>query len=257
VIRPDVAGPGLTRSLQRGLLVLEAIAASNGDRGVGTTQLAAAAGIDKATAIRMAQTLCALGYIYQDGQTKRYRLAGKLLAMAAMYRSSLDLPQRAARHLAALHSQTGETVHLGVRELNSIVYVAKLDSPRPVQIASAVGQTMPLHTTALGKAILADMPDEQLARLLPSLDLAPRTERSITEARALLAEIDRTRTRGYSIDDRENEDAIVCVGASVSNAIGEVLGAISVSGPAYRMADKLEEYGPLVRGAADGLGGDL
>jgi IclR family KDG regulon transcriptional repressor len=251
------ATPVLTRALHRGLLVLEAIATRGGDGGLGVTDIATDSGIDKATAARLAQTLCALGYAYQDKATRRYRLTGRLLWLGAAYRSSLDLPRHSGPHLAELRRRCDETVHLGVRELDRIVYIAKLETQRPVQIGSAVGQTMPLHTTALGKALLSAMPTGDREELIASLDLTPRTAQSITTVERLRREIEATTSRGYSIDDRENEETIICVGAPIVNVIGEVLGAISVSGPSFRIEDSIEELGELCRKTAANIGADL
>lgn len=247
----------ITRSFKRGLVVLELLASSGGDSGAGVTELAAAADLDKATTSRLLQTLCAMSYAYQDPETRNYKLTGRLLSVADSHLASLDLPQRAQPYLAEVRAETGETVHLGVRELDRVVYVAKLESHQTVHIASAIGQTMPLHTTALGKAILAAMDTEERANLSEALDLAPRTERSITTTSALMSELCSTAERGFAIDDRENEDAICCVAAAVVDSIGRVVGAISVSGPAYRMEDHLDDYGEVCRKAATGLGASI
>ena len=255
--RSTTSQPMTVRTLRRGLEVLEAIAADADDGGVGLSDIAAAVGIDKATASRMAQTLCAMGYVSQAEGSKRYWLTGKLLALGAGYRRGLNLPARAAPHLATLREQTGETVHLGVREGDRVVYIAKLETQRPVQIASAVGQSMPLHTTALGKSLLATLPVQQLDLVIERMDLTRRTDRSIVDAAALRAELDETRRRGYSIDDRENEEAITCVGAPIVNGLAEVVGAISVSGPSYRMEQHIAEYGARCRASAAAIGAIL
>ena len=253
----DKANEGVTRSLQRGLHILEVLASSDGDAGLGITEIAKAVGLHKATATRLVQTLCALGYAYQDDTTRRYKLTGKVLSIGAEYQSGLNLPQRAGPHLARLRELTDETVHLGVRELDRIVYIVKLTSQRPVQIASAVGQTMPLHTTALGKAILSGMSEEEREHLMARLDLQPRTERSITTIEELRREVAETSRRGYSIDHRENEDTIVCVGAAIINSVGEAVGAISVSGPSFRMAEMIPTLGEMCRKTAADIGAEL
>lgn len=246
-----------TRTLQRGLQVLEALAGEADDDGLSVSEIAAIVDLDKATANRLVRTLCQSGYAYQDPKTRQYKLTGKLLALGSSHRENLDLPGRAAPFLARLRGETEETVHLGVRELDRVVYIAKLDSQLPVQIASAIGQTMPMHTTALGKAILSAMPDDQRDALLEQLDLTPRTENSLRSVADLRADIERSRRRGYSVDDRENEDSITCVGAPIVNGLGEVLGAISVSGPTFRMKDQIEAIGEKCAKAAADIGATL
>lgn len=248
-------GP-ITSTVVRGLAVLEALANTEGE-GAGLTDVSAKVGLDKATTARLLNTLCATGFAYQDPETRKYRLTAKILALGAAYRNSIHLPNHAARHLSALREATGETVHLGILEMDHIVYIAKLESTRPVQIASAIGQTMPVHTTALGKAILSVIPPARLSSLLEGVGLPARTDRSITSVEGLHRELEATRERGYSIDDRENEETIICVGAAIVDTAGEVHGAISVSGPSYRMEDKVSEYGDLVRRTADDIGGSI
>lgn len=251
----SVSGP-ITATLVRGLDVLEALA-EFASEGAGLTRLSEAVGLDKATTSRLVNTLCATGFAYQDPASRRYRLTAKVLAIGTAYRSGLSLSARAARKLASLREATDETVHLGILEVDHIVYISKLESTMPIKIASAVGQRMPLHTTALGKAILAVSSPEAVESLLEDLDFTPRTERSITSVEALHADLAATRERGYSIDDRENENTITCVGAAIVDAAGEVHGALSVSGPSYRMIENIESHGELARQCAEEIGATL
>lgn len=247
----------ITRAFQRGLAVFEALATSGETAGIGVTQAATHVGLDKATTSRLLNTLCVAGYAYQDPQTKLYKPTAKILALGNAYRSSLDLPVRAMPHLNELQRLTNETVHLGIAEMDRIVYIAKLETQQPVQIASAVGQTMPMHTTALGKAILAALGEEQRNLLLRRLDLTAKTERSLDTVDALESNLREITERGYSIDDRENEESITCVGAAIVDAAGQVHGAISVSGPSFRVFDRVIEYGELCRKAANEVGASL
>ena len=244
------AGGSLTRTLQRGLAILELLATDSRDSGLGVTEVASAVALDKATTNRLLQTLSALGYAYKDPDTKYYRLTGKLLHLSESYQSNLEIPRRIRPFLQQLRDETRQTVHFGVREGNRVVYLTKLDSPAPVLIASAVGQTMPMHTTSLGKAILAALPEAELQVVLADLEFPRRTAQSITDAREFRREIELTRQRGYSIDDRENEDAVTCVGSALVDASGAVVGAISVAGPSYSVESQIDELGRLCQGAA-------
>lgn len=230
--------------------MLELLAEQAGDAGLGVTDVAAAAGLDKATALRLLQTLGALGYAYKDPETKAYRLTGKLLGLSEAFRSNLEVPRRIRPFLTQLRDETGQTVHFGVRDGNRVVYILKLESNSPVLIASAIGQSMPVNTTSLGKAMLAAMSDADYERVLATLDWERRTERSITDPRAFRQEIERTRERGFAIDDRENESSITCVGSALVDGTGTVVGAISVAGPSYVVDSRIDEFGRLCQGAA-------
>lgn len=246
----DAAGGATTRTLERGLRILELLAEQAGDSGLGVTEVAAAAGLDKATALRLLQTLGTLGYAYRDPETKAYRLTGKLLGLSESFQSNLELPRRIRPFLTRLRDETGQTVHFGVREGTRVVYILKLESTSPVLIASAIGQSMPITTTSLGKAMLAAMSETDYERVLATLDFERRTEHSITDPRAFRQEIERTRARGFAIDDRENESSITCVGSALVDGTGTVVGAISVAGPSYVVEDRIEEFGRLCQGTA-------
>lgn len=246
----DPAGGAPTRTLHRGLRVLELLAEQAGDSGLGVSEVAAAAGLDKATALRLLQTLGTLGYAYRDPETKAYRLTGKLLGLSESFRSNLEVPRRIRPFLTRLRDETGQTVHFGVREGNRVVYILKLESNSPVLIASAIGQSMPVNTTSLGKAMLAAMSDAEYERVLAELDFERRTERSFTDPRAFRQEIDRTRERGFAVDDRENESSITCVGSALVDGTGAVVGAISVAGPSYVIESRVDEFGRLCRDTA-------
>jgi DNA-binding IclR family transcriptional regulator len=132
----------------------------------------------------------------------------------------------------------------------SVVYLDKLESPSSIQLVSRVGQLMPLHSTSLGKAILATLPVDEREQRLARMDFAPRTDRTITSVAAFREEIALTQSRGYAIDDRENEPLGACVAAAIVDPEGRPVGAISVSGPHYRIRGRFEEIGMTVRAAA-------
>jgi DNA-binding IclR family transcriptional regulator len=148
----------VTRTLSRGLDVLEALARAS-EQGLGPSAIGQQVGLDKATVTRLLRTLVEAGYVTQDEATRRYRLTGKILWLAHRATVRLDLRTVARPHLTALRDELGETVHLGVMEDLGVVYVDKLEADNSIQLVSAVGQTMPLHSTSLGKAMLAALPD--------------------------------------------------------------------------------------------------
>lgn len=237
-----------TRTLLRGLEVLEALATS--DDPTGPTGIVEVIGYDKATVGRLLFTLCEAGYATQVGNGN-YRVTGKLLELASQISLQPRLRDCARPHLVALRDETEETVHLGVREDDRVIYIDKIDGTHPVRLMSAVGQTMPLHTTALGKVALAWMERPELEDLLARLELRPRTSRSICDAKKLHRELAMTKNRGFSIDDRENEEHALCIGAPIIGSDGDALAMVSLSGPSYRMTDRVAELGEKVKAAAD------
>jgi IclR family KDG regulon transcriptional repressor len=236
----------VTRTLSRGLDVLEALATAD-EFGLGPSALAEAVNLDKATVTRLVRTLVEAGYVVQDKSTRRYRLTGKILRLAHGVTVHLDLRSLTRPHLKALQEEFGETVHLGVMEDLQVVYVDKLVSDKSIQLVSAVGQTMPLHSTSLGKAMLAALPEGEREAKYAGMDFAPRTRRTIRSVDAFRDEIRQTQLRGYAIDDRENEDFGACVAAAIIGPRGRPVAAISVAGPDFRIRDHFERYGERVR----------
>jgi len=239
----------MTRTLVRGLSVLETLAAAD-ELGLGPSAIAADVDLDKATVTRLLRTLIETGYVVQDPVSRRYRLTGKVLRLAHGVARSLDLRRVARPHLKALRDRIHETVHLGVMDDLSVYYVDKLEADHSVQLVTAVGRTMPLHSTALGKALLAALPEDEREATYSRMDFAPQTERTILALDAFRAEIRRTQLRGYAIDDRENEPHGACVAAAIVAVNGRPVGALSVTGPHFRIQEHLDEFGTQVRATA-------
>ncbi len=238
-----------TRTLHRGLEVLEKLATA-GEFGLGPTAVADEVGLDKATVTRLIGTLVEAGYVRQDPATRKYRLTGKLIRLAQGVEASLDLRRVARRHLLALRDRVGQTVNLGVLEDLSVYYVDKLESENSIRLVSAIGQTMPLHSTALGKAILAVLPQAEQDDITRRIKFVPQTVLTICDLPTFEAEIRTTHARGYAIDDRENEPLAACVAAAIIGADGRPVGAISVSAPHFLVHDQLHELGAQVMATA-------
>lgn len=246
----------MTRTLSRGLDVLEALVRGD-EHGLGPSAIGQQVGLDKATATRLLRTLVEAGYTTQDEGTRRYRLTGKILWLAHCVTTRLDLRSVARPHLKALRDELRETVHLGVMEDLRVVYVDKLEGDNSIQLVSAIGQTMPLHSTSLGKAMLAALPDEEREGKYARMDFLPRTDRTIQDLATFQEEIRRTQRRGYSTDDRENEPFGACVGAAIVGADGRPVGAISVAGPSFRIHDQFQYFGERVGAVAGAISREL
>jgi IclR family KDG regulon transcriptional repressor len=247
----------VSRSLERGLDVLQALAESTERNGARLTDLAAATSLDQATTRRMLESLITAGYCRQNGDTKRYFLSSKVLRLSDRYQAQLSIRDAAHETMLHLRRQFGETVHLGVREGLEVVYVDKLECDNPIALRSGVGQANPLHTTALGKAVLSTMPPGTVTELLNDTTFVARTARSIRSLEDLLVELAITAQRGYSIDDRENEDMVICVGAPIVDRAGNTIAAVSISGPSFRMDSRIAEIGAGVHEAGRRIGTEV
>jgi len=219
------------RSVNRALRTLELIAEA-GELGV--TELGRRLGVHKATASRLAATLARRGLIERDPVSDRYRLGFGLIRLAGAAMAGLDLVSSARPVLEELAEQTRETVTLGVVSGDEVVSIDQVTGTRSIVSVSWVGKRTPLHTTSTGKVLLSAMSDAELDRRLACV-LEASTPRSVTDPAELRAQLDEVRRRGWAQTLEELEEGLNAVAAPVRQADGNVVGALSVSGPAFRM----------------------
>jgi len=237
---------GGAKALVKGLALVDAAAAA--DRPLDLGELLDASGLPRATALRLIDVLLEQGLLQSTGRV--YALGPRLAAWGQRYLDGLDVREQAEELVRALAEQTRETCYLGVRDGRKVLYIAKADSPQAVRPAAVVGTRNPLHSTGIGKALLAFAPPEAAIAYARG-PLEAKTPNTIVEADRLLDEMRVTRERGYAIDDVENEDGVRCVAAPIRDHAGQVVAALSVSAPAYRFAlEDLPGLAPGVQAAA-------
>jgi IclR family acetate operon transcriptional repressor len=188
----------------------------------------------KSSVFRLLTTLERRGYVERTDGDRRYRLGGAWLT----YRDGGahgTLTEAALPQMRRLVEAFGETVNLGVLRDGEILYLEIMESPHSFRMAAAPGRRSPVHCTALGKAIAACLPETAVASIGRARGLPALTARTITSAAALRRELARTRARGYAEDNAETEPEASCIGAPVFGPQGDVVGAISLSGPTSRM----------------------
>jgi DNA-binding IclR family transcriptional regulator len=245
----NTEGGGL-QSVTRALISLELIAEA-GELGV--TELGRRLGVHKATASRLAATLADRGLVERDPATERYRLGFGLIRLAGAALAGLDLVSSARPVLDELAETTHETVTLGVLSGDDVVSIDQVTGTRSIVSVSWVGKRTPLHTTSTGKVFLAFMGDVERDRRLSS-PLERSTLRSVVEPGQLRTQLTEVRRRGYAQTLEELEEGLNAVAAPVRQADGEVVAALSVSGPAFRMRPvDLPRIGRLTIEAADAI----
>ena len=216
----------MSQSLAKALQILVQL----GSGPANLDQLAEALDVHKTTVLRLLRTLAEQHFVFRDGN-HRYHLGARIHEL-----SSRGLEQREVRAIAAgpLHAFNrahGRTVHLSERAGREIVYIDKLDSHDHVRMASRIGLRAPLHSTAAGKVLLADLPRDELEAVLAELELPRITANTITDWARFRAELDAVRERGWAQDREENEPSINCIAAPVRGAAGHAVAAVSVSVP--------------------------
>ncbi|SCK12802.1 transcriptional regulator, IclR family [Variovorax sp. HW608] len=253
--RSAQSGDG-TGALEKALDVLDAVGSS--PQGLSQSEVAERLDLPRTTVYRLLATLINRGLLRRDPLRKVYCLGFRCFEMAKQAYAMPDLVAAAAAELRALRDLTGETTYLATLDGREVISLERCDGAHSQRSAAALGERKPLYCTSQGKAILSAMPDEAREAIVRELTLKPLTPLTITDRRRLYAELRITRARGYSIDDEEIVLGVRCVGAPVKDSSGEVRGAISVAGPAWRLTrERLELLGPEVAEAARRIGAQL
>ncbi|MFB7845344.1 IclR family transcriptional regulator [Microbacterium sp. NPDC056052] len=187
-------------------------------------------GVHKSTVLRLLQTLEAQRFVTHDAQ-HRYRLGSRLFDLAGAALAQRDVREVARPHLERLNDRTGQTVHLAAYESGDVVYIDKLEARTGIRMYSRVGLRAPLHSTAVAKVLLADLPASARRTIAEGIDYVPYTERTIANPADFLAELERVRADDFARDSGEHESFINCIAAPIRDGSGAVVAAASVSVP--------------------------
>lgn len=232
----QVAG---TASFSKFMHVLQLVADSTEPLNVGA--LMRASGYPRPTVHRIVAALLAERLLVENTRSASLALGPRLIQLASRSWGRSELRLAAVDELKRLRDVTGETVHLAVPNGTSMVYIEKLESPSAVRMASRIGTSVSLHSTAVGKAYMAALDAATLNSLLENLPMPRYTPSTVTELADLRAQLRVTRERGWSVDSEENEAGIFCFGAAILGSHGEPVAAISVSTLMFRQKDNPEQ----------------
>jgi len=242
--------------LDRALAILEALSQDGPDLTLG--QISESLGLHKSTAHRLIMVLERHKLLEKHAERGKYRLGLKLFELGTRAVSQLDLRERARPFLERAVLETGETVHLCVYDDGEVVYVDKVEPGRSVRLASSVGRRNPAYCTAVGKAIMAHLPESQVEIAVQKHGLRQLTRKTVGTMAELKAELVSVREIGYAIDNEENEEGVCCVGAVVRDFSTDPVAAVSVSGPTFRIdAEKIPVLAKSITAAAESLSKEL
>ena len=212
--------------------------------------VAAVTKLPKSSAFRYLATLEARRYVERDVASGNYRLGLALLPLQSMQFELIA--QRVRPFLEELRDEYNETLNLGLLEGNFVTYIEIVESSKAMRMAARRGDRDPIHSTALGKAIAAELPEERVRAILEAEGMPRATDRTLTRVDLYLSELERVREQGFAIDDRENEPEGRCV--AVALAGGRPPAAISLSAPVSRLPfDQAEEVAARLRRVASAL----
>jgi IclR family KDG regulon transcriptional repressor len=242
-------------ALQRGLSLLQLF--SESPQGLAAKQVADRSRLPVSTVHRFLANLEASGFLNCSGDGV-YHLGIACFAIGQAALAQLDIRRVSLPYLKELNRQTRETIHLTVRHGLSAVYVEKLDSPEQLRIHSRIGAAVPLYCTAVGKVMLAYMPDEERKKVLPQLGLKRLTPNTVGSLQELEAELSRVRKNGYACDLEEHELHIRCVAAPIWDHAGCVNASLSITAPMVRMAvTRIRQLALLIQTAGLQISGEL
>jgi DNA-binding IclR family transcriptional regulator len=240
---------GGVQSLARAFSILEEVARSRD--GISLAELSRKVGLHNSTTFHLVKTMVSLGYIRQIKDDKRYRIGRPLFALAANALDEIEMVSLAMPVLEDLSRDTGESGHFAVPMGDSVVVIARTAGPGAFQLIERVGVVRPAHCTALGKVILAALKPEQLDNFLKRAELTPVTPNSITDAGALRKNLEDVRQSGIAFDDGEFNPEVRCIAVPVKDFTGQIMGAIGISGPIWRLnIQALQGRAQAVRAAA-------
>ncbi len=241
-------GGGTVQALDRGLSILKAL----GQHGpMILSDISMTLGMPPSTAHRLLDTLARHGFVSLDAASQRWSIGVEAFRTGSAFLAHTNLVEAARGVLRRLMEETGETANLAIAENGHVVFVSQVETPQPIRAFFRAGTRTPMHASGIGKALMAEMTEEEIRRILQRTGLPAFTANTITTPGRLFEDLARTRARGWSYDNEEHHLGMRCVAATIHNAHGEAVAGVSISGPSVRLTDgRIEEIAPRVRAAA-------
>lgn len=226
------------QSVERAIDILEYIARNNG---AGVSDIARALGLNKSTAFGLIKTLVGRHYLFKDEKTDTYYLTLRLSTLGNREVLHQAVVGSARPYLEKLLDKYGETIHLVTSTRDSVVYIDKLEGTKSIRVATQVGDSLPMHCTGVGKAILAFRDKEEVSAYIQNTKLPRFTANTITDPELLGEELAAVRLQGYAVDNEEIQPDVFCVAAPIHDYHGDVNYALSISMPKFRSSQDLTE----------------
>jgi DNA-binding IclR family transcriptional regulator len=208
--------------------------------------------IDKSTAYRIVSTLREQGFVEQDPETRKYLLAVKVIEVGGLKLRSIKFLPTAKPVIEELMLHTREAVHIAVLVEGEVMYVATEQCSGTYNVNTVVGGRASLHSTAVGKALLAELPEVEIDRLISLKGMTRFTDRTIINLEELRRDLALVRERGWAMDNEETYTAVRCIASVIRDHQGKALASAGLSGPAQRISDnRIPTLAELVKDACD------
>src|SRR5437879_2204271 len=232
-----VSDPSPAIAVERALNILEA-AAQRRD-GLTNAEISRRLGIPKSSASYILRTLEKRSYLRREAETGRYRLGLKILSLGGDAQANLDIADGALPFMRVLGEKIRMTVHLAVLDQGEAVYIEKVEAPGFFKVNTWVGRRMFLHSTSVGKCLLAWLPKHDIENVVKQQGMKQRTPKTITSITKLLADLEHVKHSGYAVDDEEHSLGPRCLGAPIFDAPGDVTSALGASGTLTQMDEEI------------------
>ena len=235
----------IIQSLDRALQILDLFDEQTPELRI--TDISKRLDLHKSTLHSLLKTLQLHGYIHQDTETGKYQLGMKLLERGHLLLQTLDIRTVARRNLTELSQLTGQTTHLVVLDGKEGVYIDNVEGSKAAIRYSRIGRRVPLHSSAVGKVLAANLSPEDLTRVLTGYVFQVQTPATIRDKAAFLLELEQVRSLGYALDNEENEQGVRCSSVAIRDHTGKVVAAMSISTMTSSVtSDQLGEFTELM-----------
>jgi len=244
------------KSLLKAIDTIDAVAEAGN---AGIRELSAITGFPPSTIHRIVTTLVERNYFQQDPVTRRYSLSYRFLELGSRFQQQTHLTTIALPHLEQLMATARESVNLAVRDGDSMVYLDIVKSSYSMlQLFTQPGARVPLYATGVGKLFLSQMQDSELDAYLQRSKPTPYTPHTLVQKAKLVNDLQKIRSRGYSVDNQEMEEGVRCVAALIFDHQGKPAASVSITGAAMRITpDRIEQFGTLAKSCAAAISSKL
>ena len=233
------------QSLERAFAILDCFQDSQPELGV--REIARQLELHPSTVGRILATLNSLGVLNQDKESRRYRMGPRVLKWSSVFASNVDLQTEARPYMQELQRITEETISLDISNGQNRICIERIESPQNLRWVKQLGEIKPFYASASGRVLLTFMSPEEKNEILENMTFEQLTPYTTTDPNVFCEELELTRSRGYAVSKSERVEGVSCVAAPIFGAKGEILGAITISGPSTRFsADKIQEHAELL-----------
>lgn len=205
---------------------------------IGISELAQQVMMSKSTVYRFLQTMKTLGYVTQEGDSDKYSLTMKLFELGSKSLQNVDVIRYANIQMREISRQTKEAIHLGALDDDCIIYIHKIDSMYNLRMYSRIGRRNPIHTTAIGKVLLAWSEPQELQDVLSKITFTRSTDKTITSVEDFMPVLEKAKQQGYAEDIEEQEDGLRCIAVPIFDRFGVVIVGLSISFPTIRFSEE-------------------